>query len=118
MEADGVGEMCHEAIKDCPIDCRKALYSTVLTSGGTSMFPGYSTRLENELEKLWLQANKKSKKINFKIAIKDPPRRKYSVFQGAGIYARHLNENEGTWISKDEWEEMGKNCLKRLSANQ
>jgi actin-related protein 2 len=54
MEADGVGEMCHEAIKDCPIDCRKALYSTVLTSGGTSMFPGYSTRLENELEKLWL----------------------------------------------------------------
>jgi len=54
LEADGVGEMVHEAIKDCPVDCRKLLYRTVLTSGGTSMFPGFSTRLENELETLWL----------------------------------------------------------------
>ncbi len=80
MEALGVGEMVDEAISDCPVDCRKALYSTVLTSGGTSMFAGYSTRLENELEKLWLEKNPKVKKLPFKIGIKDPPRRKYSVF--------------------------------------
>ena len=54
LEAPGVAEMVTESIQQCPVDCRKELYSSVLTSGGTSMFPGFSTRLANELEKLWL----------------------------------------------------------------
>ncbi len=101
----GVGEMVYDAISECPMDTRKTLYGTVLTSGGTSMFPGFSTRLENELEKIWMGNNKKTKKLPFKINIMDPPRRKYSVFMGAGVYAGHLNSTENGWITKDDWEE-------------
>ena len=52
--ANGLGEMILESIMDSPLDCRKTFYEKILTSGGTSMFPGFSTRLKNELTKLWL----------------------------------------------------------------
>jgi len=29
------------------------LYANILISGGTTMFPGYSTRLENDLKKIY-----------------------------------------------------------------
>ena len=92
MEAPGVAEMVHESISACPMDCRKALYGSVLTSGGTSMFPGFSTRLENELTRLWLENDQAGRdKMPFKIKIVDPPRRMYSVFMGSTVYATHLN---------------------------
>jgi hypothetical protein len=29
------------------------LYANILISGGTTMFPGYSTRLENDIKKIY-----------------------------------------------------------------
>ena len=92
LETDGVGEMILDSCFHCPTDTRRTLYSKILTSGGTSMLAGFSTRLENEITKLWLaQDQAKRKKLPFKIKIKDPPRRKYSVFMGAGVIAQHFN---------------------------
>jgi actin-related protein 2 len=65
-----------------------------MTSGGTSMFPGFSTRLDLDLRKIYknvvLKNVKGERKIKIKIEIKDPPRRKYSVFMGAGVYANAM----------------------------
>jgi len=58
LEAPGIAEMVAESIGQCPMDCRKELYGSVLTSGGTSMFPGFSTRLGNELENIWMDKHK------------------------------------------------------------
>ena len=37
------------------MDCRVSLYESILISGGTSMFPGYSTRLENDLKEIYMK---------------------------------------------------------------
>ena len=95
LESPGIAEMVTESISLCAIDTRKELYKSVLTSGGTSMFPGFSTRLENELTNLWLERDKgKRNKLPFKINIIDPPRRMYSVFMGASVYSKVLNSTE------------------------
>jgi actin-related protein 2 len=35
------------------MDVRKTLYNNILISGGSSMFPGYSTRLENDIRSIY-----------------------------------------------------------------
>jgi len=54
------------------------------------MFPGFSTRLDNDMRKLYLEKNKKNKKVNVKINIIDPPRRKFSVFMGSSVYIKAM----------------------------
>ena len=94
------------------MDIRKPLYNSIILSGATTMFPGYATRLENELKKLYKDNNlklAKDKTIKIPINIIDSPRRKYSVFTGASVLATEFNKpgREGYWISKGEWEESG-----------
>ena len=55
------------------------------------MLPGFSTRLDCDIRKIYIEEKlklAKNKKIKLKIQIKDPPRRKYSVFIGASVYAK------------------------------
>ena len=40
-------------IKGCSVDSRRTLYENILISGGTSMFPGFPTRLENDVRKIY-----------------------------------------------------------------
>lgn len=132
-ESPGVAEMVVDSVQGCPVDCRRQLYESIMTSGGTSMFPGFSTRLENDVKKFWcLKSGQKTCKVDVKI--KDPPRRKYSVFMGAGIYAGVINsinggqldtgpvDEEGTgqgptvkWITQYDWEELGAKSLKKYT---
>jgi actin-related protein 2 len=54
------------------MDVRKVLYANILVSGGTSMFPGYSTRLENDIKKIYTEKilkNKGSIKIDINIIV-------------------------------------------------
>ena len=98
------------------------------------MFPGYASRLYNEMENLYKEKTlkieptksdngEKTSKINKVIKIIDSARRKYSVFIGATVVAQTLNseigENSGYWITKQDWEEVGpdivlKKCQNRL----
>ena len=76
------------------------------------MFPGYATRLENEIKNLYKENALKltqNKTIKIPINIIDSPRRKYSVFIGASVMSKIFNEpiNEPYWISKQEWQESG-----------
>ena len=76
------------------------------------MFPGYATRLENEIKSLYKENALKlaqDKTIKNPINIIDSPRRKYSVFIGASVLSKIFNESENLpyWISKQEWKESG-----------
>eukprot|EP00330_Aristerostoma_sp_ATCC50986_P000497 CAMPEP_0114580486 /NCGR_PEP_ID=MMETSP0125-20121206/4761_1 /TAXON_ID=485358 ORGANISM="Aristerostoma sp., Strain ATCC 50986" /NCGR_SAMPLE_ID=MMETSP0125 /ASSEMBLY_ACC=CAM_ASM_000245 /LENGTH=301 /DNA_ID=CAMNT_0001772075 /DNA_START=47 /DNA_END=952 /DNA_ORIENTATION=+ len=46
-------ELVFECINACPMDCRPSLYENIVLSGGTTMFPGFPTRLENEVTALY-----------------------------------------------------------------
>jgi len=96
------------------------------------MFPGYASRLYNEMEDLY---NKKTLKIeptksdngektskkNKVINIIDSARRKYSVFIGATVLAKTLNSEQGEmsgyWITKQDWDEVGPNIVLKKCQN-
>jgi len=107
-EYDGIPYMMMKSINRCPIDCRKGLYSGIVLSGANTLFPGFASRIENEIKKLYKETAlklAKEKKIKININVIDSPKRKYSVFIGASIIANHYNSegNEDYWITRDEW---------------
>ena len=76
------------------------------------MFPGYATRLENEIKNLYKENALKlaeDKTIKIPVNVIDSPRRKYSVFIGASVLSKIFNESDNLpyWISKKEWKESG-----------
>ena len=80
------------------------------------MFPGYASRLEIELKKLYTENTlklAKNKTIKIPIKIVDSPRRKYSVFIGATVLSNAYNvpAYDQYWISKEEWEESGEKII-------
>ena len=62
------------------------------------MFPGFASRIEKEIRNSYIANNLKNasdKTIKIKIGIIDSPRRKFSVFIGAGVLANIVMENIG-----------------------
>ena len=45
----GLHELVHQTISACDIDMRSSMYSGIIVSGGTTLFPGFSDRLYNEV---------------------------------------------------------------------
>ena len=84
------------------------------------MYPGYASRIEIELKKIYTEnilKNVKNKSIKIPINIVDSPRRKYSVFSGAAILSKVTNDVEDYWISKKEWEECGEKIIMKKCKN-
>ena len=116
------------------MDLRKDLYKAIVLSGASTMFPGYASRLYNEMEDLYLKKTlkieptksdkgdktSKKNKVNKVIKIIDSARRKYSVFIGATVLAQFENSEKGEtgyWITKQDWEEVGPNIVLKKCQN-
>jgi len=70
------------------MNLRKTFYGNILISGGTSMIPGFPTRLRAEVQQLHSQRISKGGNSSIKVKILDPAARKYNVFIGASIIAK------------------------------
>ena len=86
------------------------------------MFPGYASRIEKELRRVYTENNlklAKDKSIKIPINIVDSPRRKYSVFIGASVLSNFYNkpEYDQYWISKKDWEESGPKIILKKCPN-
>lgn len=107
-EGMGMSEMLFDLINSCPMDLRKAFYSHVVLSGGTTMLAGLPSRLEKDIRDMYrekiLQGSEADMK-RFPLKIEDPPARKTLVFAGGSIFASLLMENPSGWITKQEWQE-------------
>jgi actin len=88
----------------CDIDVRKALYSNVVLSGGTTMFQGIGERMAKELVAL--------APSTVKIKVIAPPERKYSVWIGGSILSS-LTTFQQMWVSKEEYDESGPGIIHR-----
>ena len=51
-EASGIHDCTFQTIMKCDVDIRKDLYSNIVLSGGTTMFPGIGERMTKELTAL------------------------------------------------------------------
>ena len=80
----------------------------VMLTGGTTMFPGLSTRVEKDLKDIYVREKFKGDRSGLsriQIAVHDPPRRKHGVFLGASFLAQYAPENR--WITKKDYDEQG-----------
>jgi actin-related protein 2 len=55
VEAPGIAEMAFNAIQEAPIDNRRGLYEHIVISGGSTMYPGMSTRMDKEIRNLYVE---------------------------------------------------------------
>ena len=79
LEYSGVHQMVVDAITRTDLDLRKALYSNIVLSGGTTLTKGFGDRLLHEVQKLAVR--------DMRIKIFAPPERKYSTWIGGSILA-------------------------------
>jgi len=103
-EYPGIHETLVNAIQRADIDLRKTLYSNIVLSGGSTLFPGFGDRLLNEVKHL---APK-----DIKIKISAPIERKFSTWVGGSILAS-LPTFKKMWISTEEYEEDGASVVHR-----
>lgn len=119
LEVNGVAEQVFKVINSAPMDDRRKLYKQIVLSGGTTMYPGFATRLERELEKLYeknILKNHPDKTAKNIICIEAPPRRKNMVFLGGAVYANLIKDVPTQWISRKDLQEQGiDRCTQRLN---
>ena len=104
MECSGIAEKTHNSIMACDIDNREDLYANIIMSGGNTMYPGISNRLQKAITTL----TPSTVMINIIV----PPERKYSVWVGGSILAS-LSTFQCMWIHKQEYEESGPSIVHR-----
>jgi centractin len=103
-EYPGVHEMLTHSIGRTDLDLRRTLYSRIVLSGGSTLFPGFGDRFLNEVKNL------APKEIKIKISA--PPERKYSTWIGGSILA-NLPTFKKMWVSHEEYEEEGMAAIHR-----
>lgn len=116
VEGEGLAELAFRCVQEMDIDNRMPLYQHIVLSGGSTMFPGLPSRLEKEIQQLYLETvlkgNKQALK-KFKLRIEDPPRRKHMVYLGGSVLAGIIKNAPELWISRKEYEEEGFRCLQK-----
>ena len=103
-EASGIHDTSFQTIMKCDVDIRKDLYSNIVLSGGTTMYPGIGERMTKELA---LRAPS-----TMRIKVIAAPERKYSVWIGGSILAS-LSTFQNMWITKSEYDESGPTIVHR-----
>lgn len=79
LEYPGVHQIVVDSINRTDLDLRKALYSNIVLSGGSTLTKGFGDRLLTEVQRLAVK--------DMRIKIFAPPERKYSTWIGGSILA-------------------------------
>jgi actin-related protein len=103
-DSDGIQDLTVKTIQSCDIDLRRALYSTIVLSGGTTMFPGLGERLRREV------AFRAPKAVT--VGVVENPERRYSVWTGGSVLSG-LSTFQQMWISRSEYDEVGPQIVHR-----
>ncbi|GBG85475.1 hypothetical protein CBR_g40116 [Chara braunii] len=110
VESEGLPDMVLKCIQGMDIDNRMALYQHIVLSGGTTMYPGFPTRLEKEIRELYckvvLKGNAEGMR-RLRLRIEDAPYRKHTVYLGGAVLADIMKDKPEFWISKMEYQEQG-----------
>lgn len=103
-EEAGASKMLYDSIMACDIDVRKDLYSNIVLSGGTTMFPGIAERIEKDVTAF--------APPTMKVKVIASEERKYAVWIGGSILAS-LATFPQMVITKEEFDEAGPSIVHR-----
>lgn len=107
-----MAQMVYNSIRSCDMDVQKGLASNIWLSGGTTMIPGLSSRVEHDIKEIYVnQLGKGDRAIlnRVKVVVHDPPSRKNAVFMGGSFFSKVAQESH--YISKAEYMEGGDKVL-------
>ncbi|XP_023337860.1 actin-like protein 6B [Eurytemora carolleeae] len=103
----GAAHVVTTSVGMCDVDLRPSLYGNVVVTGGNTLLQGYNDRLNRDL------SMKTPSTMRFKlIAANGPQERRYGSWIGGSILAS-LGSFQQMWISKQEYEEVGKQQVDR-----
>ncbi|XP_075047816.1 actin-5-like [Mixophyes fleayi] len=102
IEAPGIHELLFKSIMKCPIDIRRNLYSSIVLSGGSTLFPGLDERISTEMKHLVPNG--------VPIKLISPPDREYSVWIGASIISC-LSAFRDLWVTSSDYEDFGPSAV-------
>ncbi|ORY03885.1 Actin/actin-like protein [Basidiobolus meristosporus CBS 931.73] len=105
-ECQGVSQLIYNSISNCDVDVRPHLFNNIVLSGGNTLYPGFSDRVNFELYNL---APASKIKIH---AAGNSVERKYSNWIGGSILAS-LGTFHQLWVSKKEYEESGGSIIEK-----
>ncbi|PFH37538.1 actin like protein ALP1 [Besnoitia besnoiti] len=105
-------DLVWSSIMACPIESRKSLVGSIVLSGGSSMFPGFPERLEQELK------NTSPPQARPHVHVLSHPSRGSLVWQGARLYCQPAMRpmQDHLWISRQEWDEIGMKIVAKKAA--
>ncbi|CAH8621867.1 unnamed protein product [Heterobilharzia americana] len=96
----GLQNIINDSIQKCPYQLQSTLYSNIVLSGGSTLFPGFVQRLEYELKQL-------NSSINQSIHVHNKQNdQKYAVWIGGSILAS-LSSFHKIYIQRKEYDEVG-----------
>lgn len=104
LEAQPLDEVIVQTIEKCDVDLRRDLYSNIVLSGGSTMFPGLKERLTKEIKELIPES------VDVKIIA--PPERMYSVWIGGSILSS-LKTFQKLWVTRKEYQDAGASVIHR-----
>jgi len=103
----GLPKMIWSSVDACDVDIKKELYQAIILTGGNTLYPGLSTRLQKEIVKLVPPAFKTKL-----IQSTSKSERKFGIWTGGSILGS-LGSFQQMWFSKQEYEEHGASLLQR-----
>jgi actin-related protein len=103
-EEEPLDELIYRMVQNCDVDLRRDLFSNIVLSGGSTMFPGLKERLHKELVELVPDTTE--------VKIISPPERRYSVWIGGSILSS-LKTFKKLWVTKKEYKENGASAVYR-----
>ncbi|XP_067898355.1 actin-like protein 6A isoform X1 [Heterodontus francisci] len=103
----GVSHVVTTSVGMCDIDIRPGLYGSVIAAGGNTLIQSFTDRLNRELS----QKTPPSMRLKL-MANNTTVERRFSSWIGGSILAS-LGTFQQMWISKQEYEEGGKQCVER-----
>jgi actin beta/gamma 1 len=103
-ELEPIDDLIVGSISECDVDLRRDLYSNIVLSGGSTMFPGIKERLTREIKEMI------SDSVDVRII--SPPERMYSVWIGGSILGS-LRTFHRMWITRREYKEFGPSIIHR-----
>jgi actin-related protein len=105
LDSTGLHQKIFDSIAKCSADVHESMYSCIVLSGGNTMFPGITDRLQKELEGLV--------PLGTTVKIYAPPTREHSAWIGGSILAS-LPTFSDVWITKQAYEETGPSIASRI----
>lgn len=100
----GIHETLNSSIMKCDPNIHEELYSNIVLSGGSTLFPGFADRIQKEITAL--------APPTMKIKIIAAPDQNIQVWIGGSILAS-LSIFQQFWVSKQQYDETGPSIIRK-----